>query len=265
MTKEQDVAKITPRPTQALEPKMGIDLRRSELWQRIRAARRRAGLRQTDIADAFNIDRTAVTQWESKSPDRRTRPDIERLREFGEMTRTPLWWLMSDEVNLDEPWPEEADMSPAKRARPDISYAEYVREIWVMAVHSVREKRSDLWDRATFDPDVPDWMRPFAPDAMSERTVVTYLGGQRPTYTAVANAASALLTWQVLQRRAFQRRAVMVWVPDSSSPELLQSKEYARSVAHIRSHAFNLEAALGVHVIEVSNASQIADHLLQLL
>lgn len=76
---------------------------KSEMYQRIRAARKRAGLTQTDVAAALEIDRTAITKWESRDPERRTRPYIDHLEAFAEMTRTPVWWLLSDEVDVLEP------------------------------------------------------------------------------------------------------------------------------------------------------------------
>lgn len=76
----------------------------SELWQRIRAARGAAGLKQHEIADRVGVSRVAVGHWESADPERRTRPPIDSLRIFAEMTGAPLDWLMSDESDIHPYW-----------------------------------------------------------------------------------------------------------------------------------------------------------------
>jgi hypothetical protein len=66
-----------------------------------------------------------VTQWEARNPTRRTRPDIQRLEAFAAITRTPIWWLLSDEVDVLEPWPEDSDVR--SRAVPTPSSASLIR------------------------------------------------------------------------------------------------------------------------------------------
>ena len=45
----------------------------TELWQRIKTARKYADLRQQDVAVACGISRGAVAQWEYEDAARRTR------------------------------------------------------------------------------------------------------------------------------------------------------------------------------------------------
>lgn len=90
----------------------------SELWQRIKAARKHANLTQQDIADKFGVTRSAVAQWESSDPAKRTRPRFEMLLKISETTGCPFNWLLSDESELNETWktevliPEESEITP---------------------------------------------------------------------------------------------------------------------------------------------------------
>ncbi|AFC86350.1 S24 family peptidase [Frateuria aurantia] len=65
-----------------------------QLWKRIKEARTAAKLTQQAVADAFGIDRVAVSLWESSSDARRTRPDIGRLRELAKITGVKMEWLL---------------------------------------------------------------------------------------------------------------------------------------------------------------------------
>lgn len=73
-----------------------MSTKKSELWQRLRAARQASGLTQQVIADACGVSRTAVALWTSQDPDTRTTPSIPHLRSFAELTGVPMDWLLSD-------------------------------------------------------------------------------------------------------------------------------------------------------------------------
>lgn len=63
----------------------------SSMGERIRAARRNAGLTQKDIADRFSIQATAVTQWESN----RSVPEPRRMGELASILGVSLDYLVS--------------------------------------------------------------------------------------------------------------------------------------------------------------------------
>lgn len=65
------------------------------MWQRIREARKSAGLSQQQVADHFGIQRPAVSQWEASDPGKRTTPGTERLAEFADLTKCGIEWLIS--------------------------------------------------------------------------------------------------------------------------------------------------------------------------
>lgn len=70
----------------------------SELWERIRDARKNSGVRQQPLADALGLSRQAVSYWESDNPDKRTSPSIEQLRIFARETGVSFEWLISGSV-----------------------------------------------------------------------------------------------------------------------------------------------------------------------
>lgn len=74
----------------------------SELWQRIRAARKYADLRQQDVADVCKVSRAAVAQWEYDDMERRTTPSIDQMKALAKLSGVPLDWLLNDRANLDD-------------------------------------------------------------------------------------------------------------------------------------------------------------------
>lgn len=94
---------------------------KTELWQRLLAARRRADKTQADIAAACvvelgkNLTRNAVALWESTNPKTRTTPDLAQLKVVAKETGTDLMWLVMDGESLD---PE-----PISTPAPEIDYA----------------------------------------------------------------------------------------------------------------------------------------------
>ena len=76
----------------------------SELWQRLRTARKYADLRQEDISRVCKVTRSAVAQWEAKEPEKRTTPAIDQVREIAKLCRLPLEWLLNDSANTDDVW-----------------------------------------------------------------------------------------------------------------------------------------------------------------
>lgn len=74
----------------------------SELWQRLRHARRYADLTQTDLGRACGVSRSAVAFWEAESPEQRTRPTLDHLSTISRTTGAPIEWLMNDASRLED-------------------------------------------------------------------------------------------------------------------------------------------------------------------
>lgn len=62
-----------------------------KLSVRIRTARLRAGMTQSDLAQRLGVSRTAVVNWESGT--NRARPSSERLEEICRLTEVAWEWL----------------------------------------------------------------------------------------------------------------------------------------------------------------------------
>ncbi len=76
----------------------------SELWQRLRHARRFADLTQQDLANKCGVSRGAVALWEAAEPEHRTKPTTEHLIHVSKATGVPLEWLLNDAADLDAIW-----------------------------------------------------------------------------------------------------------------------------------------------------------------
>lgn len=102
----------------------------SELFQRLRQARKYAGLTQSDVAVACHVTRGAVALWEAVDPEHRTTPTTDHLVAFSKKAGVPLEWLMNDASQLDQLWalygvpatPVRADVRACVRAEvlPDM-------------------------------------------------------------------------------------------------------------------------------------------------
>ena len=239
-------------------------IKKSELWERIRAARRRAGLRQIDVADRFEIDRTAVTQWESKDEGRRTRPDVAKLEEFAHLTRTPLWWLLSDDSDLSEAWPEVENEREERQDRRGASLSKHLQDFWNAATLRVREARQDLWDEQTWAPRGPNWMTPLVPDAMTKRALIQFVSSPRPDMARIASLAASFFAFERLQSKEYERKVIFVWRPPEGSWPPAYG-HYMKDLDRISESAHTLCERLQVKYLEVRSVEEAAAYLIQLL
>lgn len=81
-----------------------IPMPTSELWQRLRQARKYADLTQQDLADACSVTRGAVALWEAAEPEHRTKPTTDHLITVSKVTGVPLEWLLNDTSDLNAIW-----------------------------------------------------------------------------------------------------------------------------------------------------------------
>lgn len=75
----------------------------SELWQRIKFARKQVGLSQEKLGDLCDppVSKSAVGQWESPEKGKRTTPKYENLISVSISTGASLEWLLSEASILD--------------------------------------------------------------------------------------------------------------------------------------------------------------------
>ncbi|MBT5230384.1 MAG: helix-turn-helix transcriptional regulator [Methylococcales bacterium] len=79
---------------------------KSEMWQRIRAARLFSKVSQEQIGKSCNpiISKAAVANWENRNPDKRVTPRSDQLSVISELTRAPVEWLTSDDSVIQGDW-----------------------------------------------------------------------------------------------------------------------------------------------------------------
>lgn len=90
----------------------------TQLWQRLRQARRYADLTQTDLAGKCGVSRGAVALWEAEEPEHRTRPTTDHLIAISKATNVPLEWLLNDTSKLEDLWRLGGEFGDAPRQLP---------------------------------------------------------------------------------------------------------------------------------------------------
>ena len=75
----------------------------SELHERIKFIRKILKLSQDELGKIADVSRVAVSQWESRDPDKRTAPNTERLKVIAEYTGFPYTWIIDDASELEVP------------------------------------------------------------------------------------------------------------------------------------------------------------------
>lgn len=105
----------------------------SELWQRLRAARRFADLRQQDVSDELTKrgrpkSRATIALWESAEPSIRTEPGAEDVRTLAEIYGVPVAFIMDNGAHPDDVWRLKDDKgatstTPSAVREPTPAYA----------------------------------------------------------------------------------------------------------------------------------------------
>lgn len=68
------------------------------LADKLKEARKNAGLTQTELAEKLSVSRQAITKWESGKGI----PDIENLRTISKVLEVSIDFLLDDEEKLDK-------------------------------------------------------------------------------------------------------------------------------------------------------------------
>lgn len=78
----------------------GGDAKEIPLWERLRIARKKRNLNQTDLAEACSITRSSIANWES--PDHPATPKPKVLRRIAEVTNVSYQWLSGETASIPE-------------------------------------------------------------------------------------------------------------------------------------------------------------------
>lgn len=135
---------------------------KTELWQRLAAARQYKGQKktQTDIAEAVSaelggsLSRVAVSLWESKNPSTRTTPSLDQLKVISTETGVDLRWLIEDGESLD---PKPISNGDATRSQPFTNQRQKVRVEGMAAMDEhgfwrPGSEEPETWEVNTDDP-----------------------------------------------------------------------------------------------------------------
>jgi len=76
----------------------------SQLWQRLRAARKFADLTQAQLAAVCGITRSGYAFFESSDDNSRTRPNTDQIMSIARLTRVPIEWLLNDASDPGDVW-----------------------------------------------------------------------------------------------------------------------------------------------------------------
>ena len=90
----------------------------SELWQRLRQARKYADLTQQDLANRCGVTRGAVALWESAEIEHRTKPTTDHLIAVSKATKVPLEWLLNDASDVNDVWRLTGEYGPPTTPAP---------------------------------------------------------------------------------------------------------------------------------------------------
>ena len=113
-------------------PEQTAGIMPTQLWQRLRQARRYADLTQANLAALCGVSRGAVALWESEEPEHRTKPTTDHLIEISKATGVPLEWLMNDASKLEDLWRLGAEFGDGQRqgkpqdVLPDMQHGEHL-------------------------------------------------------------------------------------------------------------------------------------------
>lgn len=96
----------------------------SQLWERLRAMRRFAGLRQQDVAQHLNKSRATIALWESHLEAIRTRPSADDVRAYAELCKVPVTFALDNRAHPDDVWRAQGNgVAPAATDAPRVPQA----------------------------------------------------------------------------------------------------------------------------------------------
>ena len=76
----------------------------SQLWQRLRAARKFADLTQAQLGAACGITRSGYAFFEASDDNARTRPNTDQIISISRLTKVPVEWLLNDAADPGDVW-----------------------------------------------------------------------------------------------------------------------------------------------------------------
>lgn len=106
--------------SQSVDEEVRPIMAKTEMWQRLRAARKAAGLTQKALADALDLTRAGYAWLEWKRPAGRVQPSLKQLKTIAEITRVPIEMLASDETGDSDIWRVAAAVARGDRPQEPV-------------------------------------------------------------------------------------------------------------------------------------------------
>lgn len=224
---------------------------KSELHQRIRAARMYANKTQDAIAEALvpAISRAAVAYWEAVDPEKRSLPSPTQLMQVAKMCRVPIEWLMDDSQSVDGlyAYMQEQERRLSAGTQPlDARHEAGQRAFWSAVEHTVLGENIKLSGR--FNVPVRQGGVELVAGFWNGKTLAGFVNVRSDWKHDVARECGQLLLVEKLIGRP-HAKALIVFV-QAELPEQREAAEYGR--------------ALDIDVRTVSTVEQAARVLLRL-
>ena len=81
---------------------MTNSMKKSELWQRLRAARSFGDKTQMEVSKGLGVSRPTVSLWESRDPAIRTNPSAQQVMGYATVCGVPAQFLVDDAADPDD-------------------------------------------------------------------------------------------------------------------------------------------------------------------
>ena len=225
---------------------------KSNLRQRLEAARIHAGLTHDQVSKIVGVSRSGYGQWVNRDESRRVNPPAFKLKLFADACKVPVDWLMSDDsdpadlhhLRAQEPAPRFT-IVPKVVAPPAARLAE---NFWRAVEYAVVSEQPELAE--SFGPQVVPQPLELQADCLAGRQLVGFASDcDRAT---VMQRLGVLLLVERASRKACEK-TVLVW--DRTGAAAGHDPELCRQV----------EAVFGVHVRVVADVDTAARSLLETL
>lgn len=222
----------------------------SQLWQRLRAARKFADMTQAQLAAVCSVTRSGYAFFESSDDNSRTRPNTDQIMAIAKLTRVPVEWLLNDTSEPGEVWKiavVNGGAGPAPAPRPAAAVCQHDRRdetFWRAVEYHVTTH--DQSRTGAFDSTV--WV-----DAMEltiryqhEKVLACFCSVTDPQMMALF--MGRLMLFERALQRAMNKHLI-VWLRDGQAPEMVSRIEAAQKV-------------FGISIRVVNTADEAAAYLL---
>lgn len=225
---------------------------KSNLRQRLEAARINAGLTHDQVSKIVGVSRSGYGQWVNKDEARRVNPPAFKLKLFADACKVPVDWLMSDDsdpaelhlVRGEEPRPRFT-IVPKPTVAPAARLAE---NFWRAVEYRVVSEQPELAE--AFGQSVVPEPLALTADCLHGRQLVSFSPDcGKPTVMA---KLGALLMIERASRKACDK-TVLVW--DRTGNTAAQDDTLCRQ----------MEAVFGVRVKVVADVDTAAEQLVSTL